>query len=78
MRGLGQHLPLPQAHRHVPQPQRVIQPLELLVLPVPLHQPLGHLAVLPFIILHHLEEIFQINQCLSIATEREAQDKQHI
>lgn len=70
MRGLGQRIHLPKAHRHVPQPQRVVQPLKLLVLPVPLQQLLGHLAVLPFIILHHLEDIFQINQCLFTVAER--------
>lgn len=66
MSRLRQHIPFPHAHHHVTQPQRVIQPLKLLVLPVPLHQPLGHLAVLPFIILHHLEEIFQIDRYLFI------------
>lgn len=57
MSGLRQHIPFPHAHHHVAQPQRVVQPLKLLVLPVPLHQPLRHLTVLPFIILHHLEDI---------------------
>lgn len=52
-----QRFPFPRADHHVTQPQRVVQPLKLLVLPVPLHQPLRHFAVLAFIILHHLEDI---------------------
>lgn len=53
---LGQRVSVPHTHHHVAQPQRVVQPLQFLVLPVPLHQPLRHLAVLPFILIHHLKE----------------------
>lgn len=47
------YLPLP--HHHVAQPQRVIEALQLLVLPVPLHQTLRHLAVLALVFICHLQ-----------------------
>lgn len=43
-------------HRHATKPQRVVKRLQFLVLPVPLHQPLGHLTILPFVFLHHLSQ----------------------
>ena len=49
---MGGWLSLP--HHHVTQPEGVIEPLQLLVLSVPLHQALRHLTVLPLVLIRHL------------------------
>lgn len=68
------NLPLP--HHHVAQPQRVIEALQFLVLPVPLHQTLRHLAVLALVLICHLQGAAESGRGGGAEREKEMETKE--